>query len=209
MIKKFILALIMGKYLISFLLVIVGFNAKAQLNAFFNNNHVEIYWSYSDIKDINHYVIEKSRNGKTFKEYMTIRGKDVPFNNFMETDFTPYKKITYYRIRYVLRDGKSYFSQSIAVKKHLQNKNTLLNYDKINVLVVMKTKAGKLKHTKLNIKEKDGELYSETFNDNIRTGIYTIIASSDDSIVGFFLKVNNIDQNNANPNDSLEIPNKE
>ena len=62
---------------------------------------------------------------------------------------------------------------------------------------------------KLNIKEVNGELYSETFNENITTGIYTIVASSDDSIVGFFLKINNLDQNISNPEDSLKIQNKE
>lgn len=168
-------------------------NLNAQISAFYTNNRVEIAWSHSDIKNINYFVIEKSKNGKYFKPFLTVPATEKSYSTFLEMDFKPYKHITYYRIRFVNNTGNYYYSETITAKNHIRNiSNTeLTEYDKINVLVVLKNLNGTDFYAKLNIKENNGELVSETLNEKLKTGRYLIIASEDDTLLGANLKIIN------------------
>lgn len=183
-----------------FIFVFVGaMNLNAQVTAFYHNNRVEISWSQSDIKNINYFVIEKSKNGKYFKPFLTVSGTENTYSSFLEMDFKPYKHITYYRIRYVNKSGNYYYSETVTAKNHIGNVGNyeLTNYDKINVLVVIKNLNGIDFYAKLNIKENGGELISETLNEKLKTGRYLIIASEDDRLLGSRLKI--INRNHPEP----------
>lgn len=168
----------------------------AQINASYNNSRVELSWTHSDIKNVNYYVIEKSKNGKYFKPFLTIKCNDKSYSSFMEIDNSPYKHQTYYRLKYINKNGNYYYSETISIKNNATKKlpPNLIRYDKLNVLVILKDNNGIETYAKLNIKEKNNELVSETLNNKIKSGRFLVIGSEDDALLGYKLKIINPDQ---------------
>jgi Secretion system C-terminal sorting domain len=73
--------------------------------AILNNKKVDLSWSIADEKDVNHYIIERSFDGKTF-DFLN----KTPKGTFSTTDETPQYGVNYYRLKMVENDGKSSFS---------------------------------------------------------------------------------------------------
>lgn len=173
---------------------IISFGAKAQVEALYVDNRVEIIWDYSDCNLVDYYVIEKSKNGTNFREFLKVKNSKTYTNSFLETDHNPYDNISFYRIRYVNFNGKYYYSEVVAVKKSSTAKDLskkLNGYNSLNVLVVLKEKSNGEFYSKLNIQENNGKLVSETLNENIKSGEFMIVASENDDLVGNSLKIIN------------------
>ena len=66
-----------------------------------------------------------------------------------------------------------------------------MNYDKLNVLLILKDNNGNETFAKLNVREKNNELVSETLNKKISSGRYLIIGADDDLILGHKIQVIN------------------
>lgn len=182
----------MKPFLLLFFSFLGAYASHAQISAFYDNDKIEITWSNSDIKNLDYFVIEKSKNGKTFKSFLKVDALDKNYSSFLEIDYKPYKHVSYYRIRYVNKMGNYYYSETIAAKNHAQeNLPELKNYNKLNVLVVLKNLSGNECYAKLNIKEQNGELVAETLNERLKTGKYLIIGTEDDSLLGYNLKILN------------------
>lgn len=197
---KFVKSLVLNYFnmirLLLFLciLFIITSRAKAQVEALYVENRVEIIWDYSDCNLVDYYVIEKSKNGTNFREFLKVKNSKTYTNSFLETDHNPYDNISFYRIRYVNFSGKYYYSEVVAVKKSSTSKDLskkLNGYNSLNVLVVLKEKSNGEFYSKLNIQENNGELVSETLNENIKSGEFMIIASENDDLVGNSLKIIN------------------
>lgn len=177
-----------------FTLLFFSFGLKAQVEAVYVENRVEIIWDYSDCNLVNYYIVEKSKNGTNFREFLKVKNSKNHTTYFLETDHNPYDNISFYRIRYVNFNGKYYYSEIVAVKKSSPSKNLsakLKGYNSLNVLVVLKEKSNGEFYSKLNIQENNGELVSETLNENIKSGEFVIVASENDDLVGNELKVIN------------------
>jgi len=190
------------------LFLICSSTANAQINAFYNKNHVDISWSHSDIRNINYFVIEKSKNGKYFKPFLKVTNSNNAYSSFLEIDNKPYKHVTYYRIRYVNKKGAYYYSETVAARKYLNKKlkPELVSYDKLNILVILKDINGKVFYAKVNIKENDNQLTSETLNKKLSTGQYLIIGSEDDILLGNKLNIINQERSDFNSfSDTLNI----
>lgn len=169
-------------------------NSKAQVSALYIDDRVEIIWGYADRSLISHYVIEKSKNGTSFREFLKIVNAKNYTNSFLETDHNPYNKTSFYRIRYVYHNGNYVYSETIAVKqfdlkKELNKK--LKGFNALNLLVIIKDKSNNEFYVKLNVQEINNKLISETLNEGLKNGLYTILASENDQIVGYSLKVIN------------------
>lgn len=166
---------------------------RAQVEAIFVENRVEITWTYTECSQLSHFVIEKSKNGISFKEFLRVQnGKCC--SSFLEIDYSPFKSKTYYRIRYVNKSGSNFFSETVTVKKYSPVKqliSKLKGYHSLNTLVVLKDKSNGEFYAKLNIQEVDGKLISETLNENIRDGEFIIIASENDHLIGNILTIIN------------------
>ncbi len=185
--------------------LILASNLTAQVEAIFNENRVEITWSYSDCTNIKFYVIEKSKNGNSFREMLKIKNGTNSPNNFLEIDHNPYENTSFYRIRYITTNNTYFYSETIAVKKPKQQElnKKLVKYDALNVLVVLKNKSNIEYFAKLNIKEDHGILKSETLNELLQNGEYAIIASENDLLVGNKLLITNRNINDLNAADTL------
>lgn len=180
--------------LFSLVSVMLSKNARAQLSALYIADRVEITWSYEKCSAVDYYVVEKSKNGTSFREFLKVKNVKNYNSTFLEIDNNPYNQTSFYRIRYVYQNGNYFYSESVAVKqinlKKELNKN-LAGFNSLNLLVFLKDKSNNEFYVKLNIQEKNNQLISETLNERLKSGLYTIIASENDEIVGFSLKVIN------------------
>lgn len=160
---------------------------------------MEISWTSAELKNIDYFVIEKSKNGKYFKPILKVKNSNKHLSSFIEIDNTPYKNQTFYRIRYINTNGNYFYSETINTRnRNIKKHNSIIEgYNQLNVLVILKDNFGGEYYSKLNIKELENELIAETFNNKINSGHYTIIGSDDDNLLGQKIKVINIDQNSA------------
>lgn len=180
----------------AYLFVLFAFNTaklSAQIEAVYIQDRIELTWTYTECNQLSHFVIEKSKNGITFREFFRLKNSGV-CTVFLETDHTPYNGSSYYRIRYVNKNGTYFYSETVAVKKtiNIQQKITKLKgFRSLNTLVVLKEKSNGEFYAKLNIQEVGGKLISETLNENIKDGEFIIIASENDNLVGNTLTIFN------------------
>lgn len=164
------------------------------MSALYIADRVEITWSYENCSAVDYYVIEKSKNGTAFREFLKVKNVKNYTSIFLETDNNPFNNTSFYRIRYVYNNGNYFYSETVAVKK-FDFKNDLSKklkgFNSLNLLVVLKDRSNNEYYVKLNIQESNNLLISETLNEKLKSGIYTIIASEDDEIVGYSLKIIN------------------
>lgn len=180
-------------FYISTILFFVTTKLSAQIEAVYIQDRVEITWTYTECNQLSHFVIEKSKNGTAFRELLRLKNGGI-CTVFLETDHTPYNGNSYYRIRYVNKNGTYFYSETVAVKKTINSQQIptkLKGFNTLNTLVVLKEKSNGEFYAKLNIQEMNGVLISETLNENIRTGEFIIIASEKDELVGNKLTIIN------------------
>lgn len=181
---------------IAYLFVLFAFSTAkllAQIEAVYIQDRVEITWTYTECNQLSHFVIEKSKNGTAFREFLRLKNSGV-CTVFLETDHTPYNGSSYYRIRYVNKNGTYFYSETVAVKKTINTQQIptkLKGFNSLNTLVVLKEKSNGEFYAKLNIQETNGALLSETLNENIKTGEFIIVASEKDELVGNKLTIIN------------------
>jgi hypothetical protein len=171
----------------------------SEVKAFYNdNNKVEISWTNPSHMNVDYFIIERSKNGNSFKEILKVDGSE---NNgslieYFEIDNKPLNKKGYYRIKQVDVDGKTYFSEMVAATNinyikplvnlfiNPKNKKKLKDYDEKNVLVVLLDFEGNEYISKVNLVVENRQLVVTYSNIKLLTGDYLISATSDDRIYG-------------------------
>jgi len=182
----------------------------SEVKAIYNYDKVEISWSNPAHINVDYFVIERSKNGKTFKEVLKVDGAKNNGSSieYYEIDNKPLRKKAYYRIREVALNGQIYYSEMVAATNinYVQpliglfvnplNNNKLKNYDQRDILVVLIDNMGEEYIAKINLVEENKNLVVNTSNINLPTGEYLISATSDDKIYGKKIIVKG---NNATP----------
>ena len=113
---------------------VASFSQLASFSAILKNDKVDFNWSASNKKDINHFSIEKSTDGKNFSQ----AGIVFTYSNTSETMNYPFidknintnqAGVIYYRINMVGADGKTQLVQvqTIRVGKDNQQAMGMLN----------------------------------------------------------------------------------
>jgi hypothetical protein len=180
-------------FYISAILFFATTKLSAQIEAVYIQDRVEITWTYTECNQLSHFVIEKSKNGTSFREFLRLKNSGV-CTVFLETDHTPYNGSSYYRIRYVNKNGTYFYSETVAVKKTINSQQIptkLKGFNSLNTLVVLKDKSNGEFYAKLNIQEMNGILISETLNENLKNGNFIIVAAEKDELVGNKLTIIN------------------
>jgi hypothetical protein len=81
---------------------------------------VSLYWVTASEQQVKHFILERSRDGKTFTPIMDpVAAKNTPLKNFyQEVDTKPWLGVSFYRIQEVSLNGKVSFSiiRSVEVK---------------------------------------------------------------------------------------------
>ncbi|MGC4101275.1 LamG-like jellyroll fold domain-containing protein [Ferruginibacter sp.] len=82
-------------------------------------NAVEINWNTANEIDVQHFELEKSADGATFRSFAIVNAKNQAQNNYTFTDFLnnllPDQKIWYYRIKQVDNNGAYKYSSTVKV----------------------------------------------------------------------------------------------
>ncbi len=88
------------------------------VDASIKNEIVKIKWETASEIDNSHFVIEKSTDGRNFREIGTVMGNGTSYqlNNYTFTDDAPAKGINYYRLKQVDFDGRFEYSKVVSVR---------------------------------------------------------------------------------------------
>lgn len=161
----------------------------SEIKANYNGNKVDIYWTLSNADaNIDHVVIERSKNGVYFKEIINVEvGKSS--TEFYEIDNNPPSKCAYYRVKQITTDGRYIYSETVMVK-NFNKMNYYKNYSKAlkgfkanDVLAVVRDNKGKEYYLKLNVAEYGKDLIATTIDVELLKGEYLVIASSEDILL--------------------------
>lgn len=114
---------------------LIEFNAKAN-----ENNTVEISWLTKTEIDNDYFTIERSNNGKQWKNIKEIKGAGSSSTEqlYKTEDFYPHEGLSYYRLKQTDFDGNHKYFQARSVNINVVNKTELLIYpnpseDKITI----------------------------------------------------------------------------
>jgi hypothetical protein len=170
----------------------------SEVTAIYNKDKVEISWTNPIHVKIDLFIIERSRNGHSFKEIMKITGprNTSELIEYYEIDDNPFKSKSYYRIKQIDINGKKYYT-NIAVAENFNiikpifnlfsNSSKLKNikgYNKEDVLVVLIDSKNNEYVAKVDITEINKRLIISKSNIVLPTGTYLVTGTSDDIIYG-------------------------
>ncbi len=118
---------------------LVGLNAATSFKAFIDNGAVLaielndfkinkkstanlLSWTTTAQKNIDNFIIEKSRNGKDFTDIGSIKADINDLNAYSFSDNTPLS-INYYRLRIVEKDGQTSYSKVLTAVSNGSSKD--------------------------------------------------------------------------------------
>jgi hypothetical protein len=90
----------------------------ANVNAYSKNNGVQVEWSNMTEKDIFHYTVQRSANGRDFTDLSTVAPKSNQSDKAEYTNFdpAPLKGINYYRIQALETSGQVIYTKIVRVE---------------------------------------------------------------------------------------------
>lgn len=81
-----------------------------------NNGQVNLEWTTIAEDNNDHFVVERSREGKLFSSLMAIPAKNgIGVKKYSAVDVIPYYPINFYRLKQFDKDGKFSFSEIVSV----------------------------------------------------------------------------------------------
>ena len=153
-------------------------------------NSVLVYWETLNEINCDEYILEKSLNGKDFKELESVIAKgnnNHSKNTYSLEDIYPYLGVNYYRLKQMDLDGKVHYSKIISVifdnnDRIMISPNPFTNQFEINAYFYNE-------NNEVAIVNTDGKVL---FMYNLKKGFNKIKINSDNLTKGFyFCKINN------------------
>lgn len=119
------------------------------------NDDVEVNWNVTDEKDVLHYKIERSSNGRDFIEIGEVAAAGRP-GKYSFLDREPLDGLAYYRVRNMDRDNKSSYSRSVFIRL---NKTGLTNVYPVPATGEVTIEHAAVSHSaEMNVFTMDGKL---------------------------------------------------
>jgi hypothetical protein len=109
---------------------VVAFSQVTSFTGKLNNNRIDLKWATSSEKNVSHFVIEKSIDGKNYSQ----AGIVFAYGNTSETMNYPFfdknvnagqSEMIYYRIRVIDNDGKNELSDVATIRIEKKNEQTI------------------------------------------------------------------------------------
>ncbi|MCO6500207.1 MAG: T9SS type A sorting domain-containing protein [Vicingus serpentipes] len=174
-----------------------------QFEANVNEDRVELKWVTATEINSDYFVIERSKDGKDWKELLTTSaaGNSHQTITYFEVDYNPHKGTSYYRLKQVDFDG-SYEYFSIVPVKFLKNSrekginvfpnpfvkgkeklriqfNNLMDQE---AFVVLRDMKGQEFYSKVVLVYEENQIVAIPIDINLPRGTYLVIASSENEI---------------------------
>ncbi len=176
------------------------------LNAVKEPNGVRINWITATEINNDHYSVERSANGLDFDELVRVpgAGNTTELTNYSYLDQHPLYGISYYRLKQTDFDGTYSYTETVTVRNDMlmaaggvklfpnpvvsgENFNIALpdgsSVEGEEVLIILADVTGREVFSKLVVFEKNGSKIAVDVNDQLRPGVYMVVASNDDQIV--------------------------
>lgn len=166
-----------------------------------NGNEVNITWQTATESNNNYFLVEKTKDGKTFEKVANIKGAGNNFEsrNYSAIDLHPYEGLSYYRLKQVDYDGSVYYSNLVKIN-YLKQKPFYVTIQPNpcgggNFYIGMNGKEGRKTTLKLinpsgetvfssNFIQHDGKILKPVFLPySLSPGVYFLVGESND---GFF-----------------------
>ncbi len=76
----------------------------------------KVYWSTSEEAVGDHFVVERSADGRNFAAICVVHATGTPGNDYHVVDNSPFNGINYYRLKVENEDGSHFYSTIVAAK---------------------------------------------------------------------------------------------
>ena len=156
---------------------LLSFNASKT-----DDNKAKVWWVVAGEVDMLNYVVEKSTNGKEFNLFATVAAKGN--TNYEAIDNVTLTTTTYYRVKFVNKNGTFTYSNTVAVtpKKSVKlevfpnpvQNNLIVSYPKTNTNANIRITGidGKIM---MNIEVKAGNTQTSFDISTLKTGSYIVV----------------------------------
>jgi len=164
-----------------------------------NGNKVEAYWTTVSEFNNDYFTLEKSKDGINFETVVITDGAGNSTNiiNYSETDYEPYKGISYYRLKQTDFSGSNSYSQIVAVNYLISETDfsiypnpsdgesfniNMQNFENKEVLVVLRDILGREHFSKVMLVVEKSEIIGIDLEQKLAPGTYLITASSNNKL---------------------------
>jgi len=164
-----------------------------------NGTKTDIKWSMNREPLGTYFTIEKSTDGKDFVKVidLPVAENGNVFEEYFETDYQPYKGISYYRVKQTDDAGNTYYSDLVSVKYNDEqsqrlhagipkNDANLTSTIKVaegrEALFVLRDADGNDHYSKINLAQEDNYLYASQAYPQLPPGIYRIVGASNNQL---------------------------
>jgi len=167
-----------------------------------NDDKIDLKWITAAEFNNDFFTIEKSKDGKKWKEVVVVpgAGNSNQTIEYYESDYSPYKGVSYYRLKQTDYDGTFTYSNVVAVKYVKEYLNSGINvfpspaqrgesvkvrfmdiYEE-EILVVLRDIKGQEFYSKVILNIDDGVLIAIPIEKELPPGIYLVTASSENQM---------------------------
>jgi hypothetical protein len=176
-----------------------------------NNGKIDIKWVTKAEYINSYFVVERSKDGKTFEEVLKVpgNGKGNFYMEYFDADYTPAEGVSYYRLKQVTESSEEIIHSNIVVNyfkpipvaapeiaitqspdTEEQDFNLLLKgFEGKEVLVVLRDKAGNEYFSKVFLSHTQHYLAALDPDNTLPPGDYLVTASTNNKIYSKKLKV--------------------
>jgi hypothetical protein len=156
------------------------------------NNDIEVDWMNLTEKDIFHYIVQRSINGKDFSDIATVQPKSNQYDkvDYSIFDIAPIKGVSYYRIKAVEITGRVVYSKLLRIETGRSSAGLTLYPNPVTngqmLVALTGVRAGKftirvVNANGMNVMQKTWLVPGNSMSENILlpaalpTGIYTLV----------------------------------
>ncbi|MBI4930088.1 MAG: T9SS type A sorting domain-containing protein [Bacteroidetes bacterium] len=162
-----------------------------------NGNIVDVTWTTASELNSDFFMVQRSKDGTTFENIEKVNGagNSSSEKNYSTSDYEPYSGISYYRLKQVDNDGKTTFSNMVAVKFQSEMGISVYPNPTIGpfnvsvqakagdeVLIVVRDLNGREFYSKIVILHNDKEVFAIDPSGKLAAGVYIVVATSNDTI---------------------------
>ena len=99
-------------------IILTSFNIQSR-----KNRTINLHWTTSSETNNDHFIIERSQDGRHFKKIGRVKGEGTTNikQSYNFTDRNPFDKVSYYRLKQVDYDGRFSFSDVRSIHSKIDN----------------------------------------------------------------------------------------